>query len=396
MIKTIPIRDLRLGMYIESLGGSWMNHPFWRSSFRLERPEDLKTLRQSGIQAVMIDTAKGLDVETAAGQAAVQQSAPPQAKAAPVRRVSYEEEIGRAKQVQARARRVVLNLFNQARMGQALDVQEVMPMVDEIYQSIDRNSDALMNLMRLKSVDDYTYMHSVAVCVLMMSLGRRLGLDKDLLRQVGMAGLMHDVGKMGVPLEILNKPGKLTDDEFTIVKSHPLKGWEILKSANVTDEITLDVCLHHHERMDGAGYPNKLAGDGLTLYARMGAVCDVYDAVTSDRVYKKGWAPAEAIRRMAEWRDGHFDETVFQAFVKTVGIYPVGSLVRLNSGRLAVVAEQSDGSLLKPKVKVFFSTKSQEPVRLELIDLARSQDGIKSPEDPADWGFDLNKLMGVA
>ncbi len=395
MIKTIPIRDLRLGMYIESLGAGWMNHPFWRSSFRLERAEDLKTLQQSGIQAVMIDTAKGLDVEAAA-QAAARQTAPPEAKVAPVRRVSYEEEIGRAKQVQARARRVVINLFNQARMGQALDVQEVMPMVDEIYQSIDRNSDALMNLMRLKSVDDYTYMHSVAVCVLMMSLGRRLGLDKSLLHQVGMAGLMHDVGKMGVPLEILNKPGKLTDDEFTIVKSHPLQGWEILRSANVTDEITLDVCLHHHERMDGAGYPNKLAGDGLTLYARMGAVCDVYDAVTSDRVYKKGWAPAEAIRRMAEWRDGHFDETVFQAFVKTVGIYPVGSLVRLNSGRLAVVAEQSDGSLLKPKVKVFFSTKSQEPVRLELIDLARSQDGIKSPEDPAAWGFDLNKLMGVA
>jgi len=271
----------------------------------------------------------------------------------------------------------------------------VMPLVDEIYQSIDRNSDALMNLVRLKTADDYTYMHSVAVCVLMISLGRRLGLDEKLLHQVGMAGLMHDVGKMGVPLDILNKPGKLTDDEFTVVKNHPMQGWEILKEAKVAEEITLDVCLHHHERVDGTGYPHKLSGDALTLYARMGAVCDVYDAVTSDRVYKKGWAPAEAVKRMAEWRNGHFDESVFQAFVKTVGIYPVGSLVRLKSGRLAVVTEQSDTSLLKPEVKVFFSIKSQEPVRMEVIDLARIPDAIEGPEDPAQWGFDLNKLMGL-
>lgn len=399
MIKTIPIRDLRLGMYIESLGGSWINHPFWRSSFKLVRLEDLKALQQSGVPEVNIDTSKGLDVEAAAAALsapAVPQAAPARAAAPQPRRVPYEDEIGRARQVQAKAKRVVMSLFKQARMGQALDVQEVMPMVDEIYQSIDRNSDALMNLVRLKTADDYTYMHSVAVCVLMISLGRRLGLESGVLQQVGMAGLMHDVGKMGVPLEILNKPGKLTDEEFTIVKTHPVQGWEILKSAKVAEEITLDVCLHHHERVDGTGYPHKLSGEALSLYARMGAVCDVYDAVTSDRAYKKGWAPAEAIKRMAEWRNGHFDESVFQAFVKTVGIYPVGSLVRLKSGRLAVVTEQSDNSLLKPRVKVFFSTKSQEPVRLEVIDLARSQDAIEGPEDPAQWGFDLNRLMGIA
>lgn len=375
-----------------------MSHPFWRSSFKLTKPEDLKTLLQSGVPEVVIDTDKGLDVVAApslVSKPAEPAPSSPQKRPPSRVRVSFDEEIGRAKQIQGKAKRVVMGLFREARMGQAINVESVMPLVDEIHQSIERNSDALLNLMRLRTVDDYTYMHSVSVCVLMISLGRRLSLEDDILRQVGMGGLLHDVGKMGVPLEILNKPGKLTDEEFTVVKNHPAQGWEMLKAANVIEEIPLDVCLHHHERVDGSGYPEKLSGEALTLYARMGAVCDVYDAVTSDRVYKKGWSPAEAIKRMAEWRAGHFDELVFQAFVKTVGIYPAGSLVRLKSGRLGVVTEQSESSLLKPKVKIFFSARSNEPVRMEVVDLAHSQDCIEGLEDAAAWGFDLSKVMGL-
>lgn len=402
MKKTIPINKLRMGMYIDALGGNWINHPFWRASFKLEDPEDLKKLLASGVPEVVIDTSRGLDVESAVSQPVAAPvvdlptpapSSPPQTKSGS--RVSFEEEVGRAKLIKGKAKQAVVNMFKEVRMGNAIDVESVGPLVDEIYQSIDRNSEALMNLVRLKTADDYTYMHSVAVCVLMISLGRRLGLNEDVMHQVGVAGLMHDVGKMAVPQDILNKPGKLTDDEFTVIKSHPVQGWEILKGASVTDEITLDVCLHHHEKVDGSGYPHNLTGDALSLYARMGAVCDVYDAVTSDRVYKKGWAPAEAIKRMAEWRAGHFDEKVFQAFVKTVGIYPVGSLVRLKSGRLGIVMEQSENSLLVPKVKVFFSARHNEPVMMELVDLAHTKDAIEGPEDPSTWGFDLNKLMGL-
>jgi HD-GYP domain-containing protein (c-di-GMP phosphodiesterase class II) len=229
----------------------------------------------------------------------------------------------------------------------------------------------------------------------MIALGKQLGLTGTDLKEVGLAGLLHDVGKMMIPDDILNKPGKLTDEEFEIIKGHPLKGWELLHGSPDITATALDVCLHHHERVDGKGYPHKLSGDKLTLFARMGAVCDVYDALTSNRCYKNGWEPADTIRKMAEWKDGHFDERVFQAFVKTIGIYPSGTLVRLKSGRLAIVLEQTEKSLLMPIVKVFFSTKSNEPIFPEMIDLSRSQESIASAEDPIKWGFDLKQIAGI-
>ena len=229
----------------------------------------------------------------------------------------------------------------------------------------------------------------------MIALGRQLGLKDEELKQAGIAGLLHDIGKVFIPHEVLNKPGKLTEEEFNIVKTHPLKGWEFLKNSNEVNELTLDVCRHHHERVDGKGYPDKLSGETLTLFARMGAVCDVYDAITSDRCYKKGWEPAESIRKMAEWKNGHFDEVIFHAFVKTVGIYPTGSLLKLKSGRLGVVTDQSKSSLTKPLVKVFFSTRSNAHILQEIIDLSKSTDSIANLENPLQWGFNLNEIMGV-
>ena len=306
-----------------------------------------------------------------------------------------EKELERAREIQARAKRQVTSLFHEARMGKAIDVSAVGPLVEDINASIERNTAALLSLVRLKTADDYTYLHSVAVCALMIALGRKLGLDAAELQQAGMAGLLHDIGKMGVPSEVLNKPDKLTDEEFNVVRRHPTQGWEILKAAGVSDEVTLDVCLHHHERMDGKGYPEKLTGDQLSLFSRMGAVCDVYDAISSTRCYKKAWTPGESIQRMASWRQGHFDEKIFQAFLKTVGIYPTGTLVKLKSGRLGVVMEQTEESLLKPRVKVFFSTKSNGPIKMEVLDMQRSQDTIEGMEDPLKWGFDLPKLTGI-
>ena len=249
--------------------------------------------------------------------------------------------------------------------------------------------------MRLKTVDDYTYMHSVAVCALMIALGKQMGLTGQALKDAGVAGLLHDVGKMMIPSEVLNKPGKLTDEEFNIIKDHPRKGWEILNISEGANAVALDVCLHHHERVDGKGYPEKISGEDLTLFARMGAVCDVYDALTSNRCYKNGWEPAETIRKMAEWKDGHFDERIFHAFVKTIGIYPSGTLVKLKSGRLGVVIEQSEKSLLTPVVKVFFSTKSNEPIMPETVDLTKSPDSIANVENAEKWGFDLKQITGI-
>lgn len=206
----------------------------------------------------------------------------------------------------------MLSLFREIRMGNAVSAEDAGKLVEEISSSVMRNPGALISLARLKTADDYTYMHSVAVCALMVSLARQLELDETSIREAGMAGLMHDLGRALMPLEVLNKPGRLTDDEFRIIKRHPVEGHRLLVEGKTASDIVLDMCLHHHEKIDGSGYPDRLASDEISLFARMGAVCDVYDAITSHRPYKAGWDPAESIRKMAEWSTGHFDGRAFR------------------------------------------------------------------------------------
>lgn len=398
MLKKIPVEKVRVGMYIQEFCGSWMDHPFWRGSFVLKETGDLRRIRESGVREVRIDTSKGLDVapdveEVGDTVPVVQDSTEaknpaPAGPASMSERSSMQEEIKRAARTVAKAKEAVASMFQEARMGKALDANDALPLVEEISASVFRNPGALISIARLKNKDEYTYMHSVAVCALMVALARQMGQDDDQAREAGLAGLVHDVGKMMIPDAVLNKPGKLTDEEFALVKRHPEEGHKLLLEGQNIVESTLDVCLHHHEKMDGTGYPHRLPAEKISVFARMGAVCDVYDAVTSNRPYKSGWDPAESLKRMAEWK-GHFDERIFQAFVRSLGIYPIGSLVRMESGRLAVVVEQSEKSLLTPRVRAFFSTKSGTHLKPELIDLARAniQDRIIAREDPAKWGI---------
>jgi putative nucleotidyltransferase with HDIG domain len=388
MLKKIQVQQLRIGMYVQELCGSWIDTPFWKKSFLLDSQTDIAKILHSKIAEAVIDTNRGLDVEIA--QAPTTASEAPVSKPSNLNRAptSMEEEMGAAASVVNKSREAVFSMFNEARMGKAVDVENVLPLVDEIASSVMRNSGALIGIARLKAKDDYTYMHSVAVCALMISLSKQLGLSEEQTREAGLAGLLHDIGKMAVSEDILRKPGKLTDAEFTSIKEHPAAGHKILLEAKGISEIALDVCLHHHEKTDGSGYPHGLTGDEISLFAKMGAVCDVYDAITSNRPYKQGWCPAESLRKMSEWSKGHFDEDIFQAFVRSVGIYPVGTLVKLESGRLGVVVEQKSGkALLTPSVRVFFSTKSLTYITPELLDLSASgrQDKIVSREDAATW-----------
>jgi putative nucleotidyltransferase with HDIG domain len=404
MLKVVSTKQVRLGMFIHELKGSWIDHPFWKKAFKLEDSTDLKKLHASAIKEVVIDTSKGLDVlQVVALDKPNEQQLPiskpieePQAihQTAQVKRVTAAEERVRAKQVISASRKAVTSMFNDARMGKAIKAEAAMQFVDDIADSVSRNEGALISLVRLKTKDDYTYMHSVAVCALMVALGKELGMSESDVKQAGLAGLLHDIGKAAVPVDVLNKPGALTDDEFSMVKLHPERGYELLIQANITDPVTLDVCLHHHEKVNGTGYPHRLQGDAISLFARMGAVCDVYDAITSNRPYKEGWEPGVSLQRMAQWA-GHFDDVVFKAFVKSVGIYPIGSMVKLKSGRLAVVIDQSPKSLLTPIVKVFFSTKSKTRLPVEILDLSKgsANDAIVGHEDPTFWGVhDVDKL----
>jgi HD-GYP domain-containing protein (c-di-GMP phosphodiesterase class II) len=286
-------------------------------------------------------------------------------------------------------------MFQEIRMGKVPQINMIATLADEIIHSMSRNPGTFLALTQLKNKNEYNYQHSVAVCGLMIALGRQLNVEGDMLRNLGVAGLLHDVGNLLIPNKILNKPRSLTDEEFSIMKSHPQLGLNILKDIPGIDEVVLDVCLHHHERIDGLGYPGKLSGEALSLPARMCAVCEVYDSIISDRHYKSGMAPAIAIRKMTEWQEGHYDLKVFHAFIKSVGIYPPGTLVKLVSGRLAVVMDQTSKSLLTPIVKVFFSTRINAHVFPELIDLSRAPDSIESVESPAKWKFNVKAIMGI-
>ena len=428
MLKKIRVEQVRLGMHLHALEGAWMDHPFWKTRFVIRDPEHLKKLQDSVIAEVWIDPEKGLDVANAepglpapkrsgatsrALVAAVPAPAiahlpalgapspapmsPPQVAPGqhnvPAPSRSLSEEMRSAAGVVNQGRAQMQKMFSDARMGKAIDAQECLPLVHEISDSVIRNPGALVSLARLKTQDDYSYMHSVAVCALMVALGRELGFDEASCRSAGTAGLLHDVGKALMPLDILNKPGKLTDEEFDVMRSHPARGRELLLEARGADAGAIDVCLHHHEKMDGSGYPHRLPGDQISLFARMGAICDVYDAITSNRPYKAGWDPADSIGKMASWK-GHFDAALFASFVKGVGIYPTGSLVRLQSERLAVVLEQNAQVLTAPVVRVFFSLKSDMPVALQRLDLsAGTADRIVGREAPEKWNFAfLNEL----
>jgi HD-GYP domain-containing protein (c-di-GMP phosphodiesterase class II) len=400
MLKKIGVEHLCVGMHLEELCGSWMEHPFWRTKFVIKDPKDIHLIVESGISEVWIDVDKGLDIPEAASKEQVEAKVDAELMEAAAatgkpmqgvtpRQTPMAEEVKRAAKICANGKDAVISMFQEVRMGKAISAEAAGELVDEISSSVARNPGALISLARLKTADDYTYMHSVAVCALMVVLARQLSLDEKQTRDAGMSGLLHDLGKAMMPMEVLNKPGKLTDEEFRIIKSHPEEGHRLLLEGGTVGEVPLDVCLHHHEKIDGSGYPHRLKGEEISMFAKMGAVCDVYDAITSNRPYKSGWDPADSIRKMTEWTNGHFDGRIFQAFVKSIGIYPVGSLVRLSSGRLGVVAEQAEGSLLTPRIKVFFSTKSMAYIPPELIDLSRRgvNEKIVAREEAEKWGI---------
>lgn len=394
MLKRIPVDQVCLGMYVQELCGPWLDHPFWKTRFVIRDAAELAKLQGSKVTEIWIDASKGQDVAPAVVAAAVVETAaePEPAAEAPAppdiepARVDLRSELPRATALINQARDTVTSLFNEARMGRTVDVDRCLPLVDEIASSVWRNPGAIISLSRLKTHDQYTYMHSVAVCALMVALARQLGMNEDETREAGMAGLLHDMGKAAMPLDVLNKRGSLSDTEFGVMKTHPEAGHAMLAEGGAVGAMTLDVCLHHHERPDGKGYPHGLSGAALTRAARMGAVCDVYDAITSNRPYKNAWDPADSIAKMASWK-GQFDPMVFQAFVKSLGIYPIGSLVSLKSERLAVIVDQGPGSLTMPLVKVFYSIKTRSPLRVELLDLSAPgcQDAIAARESIEKW-----------
>jgi HD-GYP domain-containing protein (c-di-GMP phosphodiesterase class II) len=406
MLKRIDSAQLRLGMFIHDLDCGWMEHPFVRSRFVITGEDEIRKVRSAGIRGVTIDCARGLDVsdaptlEEAAAATEAEVAAIAARPVAPVR-VSLAEEFARAVAIRRQAAGLVKTVMQDARLGKAVELDRVAPVVENITASILRNAGALLGLSVIKAKDDYTFLHSVSVCTLLVAFCRSRRMDAETIYQAGIGGLLHDTGKALVPDHILNKPGRLTDEEFALVRRHPKDGYDILRRTEGIGPIPLDITLHHHERRDGSGYPDRQGEGEISALAQMAAIVDVYDAITTDRCYHKGMPAAEALRKIYEWSKFHFDPALAQEFMRCVGIYPVGTLVLLESGRLGVVVEPHETSLLTPKVNVFYSTKSQAYIRPETVDLARGlgfggADKILRHESPEKWKVEPQRFLVLA
>jgi cyclic di-GMP phosphodiesterase len=407
MLHRIETTKLELGMYIASLEGSWLENPFWRSSFLLSTPEQLETLVCSYVVWVTIDDTKGKGLPKPAKPKQESKSKknsilPAVSEAVhnrtvvnpmpiqdykPLSRRERNAEVKKASAVLKRSRTAVMSLFEDARLGNAVKAEKMAPLVDKISQSVDIDPTIILNMSRIKKKDEYTYLHSVAVCALMINFARKLRIPEDQIHDIGMAGLLHDVGKTAISDNVLMKPGKLDAEEWTEVKTHPHRGAEILEKSKGVSDVVLDVCLGHHEKMDGTGYPGKVEADCLSLVTRMSSICDVYDAITSQRPYNEPLSASQALAKMGSWT-GHFDKLIFRDFVNCLGILPVGTLVRLSEGDLAMVIGESPTDFSAPLVRTFHSLDSDKAIKPQDIDTSsdKTQD-VMAIEDPETWGF---------
>lgn len=413
MIRHVPPEHVKLGMFICGFGGSWFDHPFWRTRFVISTADDLAKVHGCAAPFVIIDEARGgrYEAEPAAPGPPASAAGPmPGEPRGPVRRyrraalpppdradaLMHSISRQRRRQVQkmvGQARQTMRGLFDDARMGRAVRVADTHQLVKDIAEAVASSPRTVIDVVRLKSKDEYTFAHSVAVCTLMINAATFLGLSAEETRDYGQAGLLHDLGKIGIPQDVLNKPASLTQEEFALVRDHPEHGFRLLAASGDVCPTALDVCRHHHERQDGKGYPTGLHAGEISRAAALGAICDCYDALTSDRIYKQAWTPVEALAAMWGW-EGHFDRDLLFAFMQSIGVFPPGMVVRLRSNRLALVqpGRRTDTG---PHVTAFFCTREREPLPPQdmLLDDANPLDSIVGHACGHEWGVpDWNRV----
>jgi putative nucleotidyltransferase with HDIG domain len=380
-------------MFIHDLNCDWMEHPFLTNSFLVDGKARIAKIRSLGIREVYIDTDQGLDIANAPTEEEVQAALQQRMEnimpcAERPRQVALAEETQRARHIHTEANRIIKTLMTDVRLGAQIEVDRMEPLLENMMDSIFRNQNALLPLVGLKRHDNYTFEHSVSVCALMVTFAREMDLPRQTIKEIALGALLHDVGKSMVPDAILNKPGSLTAAEFAQMQEHVVFSIQILKETPGITAAAMQVAAQHHERYDGSGYPHRMKGEALSLYGQMSSIVDVYDAISSDRVYHKGMQPSGALKKLLEWSNHHFEPKLVHSFIRAIGIYPTGSLVRLESGRLAVVREQNEGDLLHPQVEVIYHATQQCYLTPERIDLRHGNDRLVSHEEFGKWNID--------
>ncbi|WP_225206148.1 HD-GYP domain-containing protein [Novosphingobium huizhouense] len=413
MLKRVNTNEVRLGMFIHKLEGSWFKHPFWKARFLLEDEDMLDLLRDSAVPSVIIDTARGDDVQhvrvletvTASVDEPIRTSARrasfgrarrspvsgdrlPPASSLKAGGVSAAAEFGAARRAAGRAGHIVNRIFLESRLGKAVAASDVEPVIEDIYASIQRNLYAFNGLLRCQQERNYVYGHSLAVSALMIALARTMRLTPHDTREAGMAGLLMDIGVGQLPPEAAPDDGDYRRLPVELQEAHVITGHALLKAAGDIPEQVLRVCLRHHERLDGSGYPYGLAGHDLDVLSRMAAVCDCYDNLVTGHGSANGIDPADAINALQAMGPA-LDQQVLRHFIDTVGVYPIGSFVRLRSDRIAMVVDEAAADNAKPTVRIFHSLRQGGAVRQATLVLSQcyGEDDIAGTADPEALGL---------
>ena len=383
--------QLKVGMFVIELDRPWLGTPFLFQGFRIRSADDIEKLR-SQCDYVYIDIEKTARRSTAA---------PPSQAKVPSQRIytmsaAFEEEIFAANEIRVETESCIEQVFADVANDKMIDLVTVKRAVTNTVDGILRNPDAHVSLTQLKDWDRYTAQHSINVCILALAMARHLGLPRHEMEMLGAGALLHDVGKLKTPLEVLNKPGKLTAEEFNIMKAHPVHGRELLEHRYGLPHLVADMAYSHHERAAGGGYPRGLSGDQISIWSKIVAIVDVYDAITSDRCYHDGMSPTEALTKMYSWRLTDFDPELLEQFIQCLGIYPVGTLVELTSGEVGIVVSVNPVLRLRPLVSLVLdaSKRPYYPSRtLDLADLAHSDPdtpcAIREVLKPGSYGINI-------
>jgi putative nucleotidyltransferase with HDIG domain len=374
MQRRIHIDELRPGMQVEKLDRSWLDTPFFRHKMTITSSEQIAQLKACGVRTLVV-TVEAEEIaeppETKPDITSTPVLTAPEETAPVSSMVPLEEELPTARQTYQAAKNIVEHAMQDTRLGRAINMDEVHRVVSDMTDSVLRNPDALTSLSRLKKFDEYTFYHSVNTSILAMSLGRHLDFDRNALHQIGVGTLLHDIGKIKIPPEILNKPGRFEAREMEIMKQHVLRGVEVLSTTTELGDCYLRPALEHHERIDGTGYPHRRVRSELSQFGLIAAVVDIYDAMTSDRCYHKGQSAHEALQFLYRLSlKGHLDPILVQQFIHVVGVYPVGAVVELNTGETGIVKEVHHHAPLAPVVLLVKSagnTLLSHPKEVDLV-----------------------------
>lgn len=371
-LEKIHVDQLRTGMYVSQLDRPWLDTPFLLQGFEVSDYDDIRMVSQY-CEYVYIDSEQERGSSHSSGEGTLKRSAPP---LPPIENtVPVEEEHKRLSQYYQKARGRALDLYHGIRSGEVIDQEAIQQTVDECLDSVLRNPDALVLMSQIRQESEYTAEHSLRVCVLAITFGRHLGYEKKQLETLGLCGLLHDIGKMRVPVAIVDKPGPLTTKEFKMMKAHTVHGRNLLLSTPNIESVVIDTAYSHHERMDGAGYPRKLAGAEISRFAKIISIVDAYDAMTSDRCYSRAKTTTQALKSIYEERGRQFDEELAIQFIKVIGLFPVGCIVELYNGEIGVVVETNRRRRHLPRILIIRDAEGRRKEEYQIKDLIYIEEG---------------------